>query len=77
MAAFLFAQVHHLMQTTIAFVRQDPSSKFTSHIRFKSTIYSPFTSITFISVGHKLSFIISLDTAQFRVSKTLYRKREN
>ena len=64
--------VKNLLSTVVHF-----RSKLTSHIRFKSTVHLSFTSITCISIEHKLNFIHSLDTARFRMSKTLYRKRES
>ena len=40
-------------------------------------IYKSFTPITFISAGHKLNFIHSLDAARLRTSKTRERERND
>ena len=40
-----------------------------AHLPSTFAFHSPFTSITFISDGHKMNFIHSLDTARFRMSK--------
>ena len=70
----------HIMVTTLYYTFRQfrfPSillADFFCYIRFKSIVHS---SITSIPVSHHLDSFHLLQTARFRMSKTLYKKRES